>query len=155
MRSSSRWRSGGLRRTGKTLMICLDTNFLIDLVREQKRNRPGPAGAKLRRLTVAGETLTTTRINLAELWVGVVRAVDPRSERTAVRDAVADFGVLEVGSDAALVFGKVKAHLLAPGRFPGDFDTLIAAICLVNGHRLVTNNPRHFADVPGLDVEGY
>jgi predicted nucleic acid-binding protein len=41
------------------------------------------------------------------------------------------------------------------GRPAGDMDTLIAAIALAHGQRLVTRNPKHFADVPGLIVESY
>jgi tRNA(fMet)-specific endonuclease VapC len=37
----------------------------------------------------------------------------------------------------------------------GSFDRLIAAHALALGCTLVTNNTRHFADIPGLAVENW
>jgi predicted nucleic acid-binding protein len=53
------------------------------------------------------------------------------------------------------MFGRVKAMLLDRGRFTGDMDALVAAICVVNGQTLVTRNIRHFSAIPGLVVQGY
>ena len=136
-------------------MTCLDTTLLIDLMREQRRNRPGPASSKVQQLLARGERLVTTRINLAELRVGVARAADPTAERLAVEQVVAPLVVLEIAAAAADQFGVLEAHLLALGRPVGDFDVMIASVCLVNGCRLVSRNPKHFADMAGLRIESY
>ena len=136
-------------------MTSLDTTLLIDLTREQRRKRPGPASAKVRQLLAAGESLATTRINVAELRVGIARSTDRLAERVAVESTIAPLVILEVDDIASTLFGGLKAHLLNIGRFPGDFDVLIAAVCLAGGRRLVTRNRRHFADVPGLVIETY
>jgi predicted nucleic acid-binding protein len=34
-------------------------------------------------------------------------------------------------------------------------DVLIAAVAMANGQELITRNPRHFADIPGLVVATY
>jgi hypothetical protein len=54
-------------------MACLDTSFLIDLAGGGGKLRCARAATKLRHLAARGESLTTTRFNVAELYVGVYR----------------------------------------------------------------------------------
>lgn len=63
--------------------------------------------------------------------------------------------ILEFEQRAAGEFGRIKAALLAIGRPSGDLDMLIAAVCIANGQNIITRNPKHFVDVPGLVVESY
>lgn len=55
-----------------------------------------------------------------------------------------------------MIFARLAASLQAIGRPAGDMDVLIAATALsANEPILVTRNPTHFADLRGLDVQGY
>jgi len=108
---------------------------------------------KLRELVDRGESLVTTRFNVAELYVGVCRSDHPDHEEKAVAAILEDIGVLEFDDRSARVFGLVTAHLQRIGRPAGDMDVLIAATALAAGEGLVTLNPSHFADIPGLTVE--
>jgi predicted nucleic acid-binding protein len=56
---------------------------------------------------------------------------------------------------AARLFAEMTAHLRRIGRPAGDMDVLMAATALAAGHCLVTQNPAHFADIPGVVVETY
>jgi tRNA(fMet)-specific endonuclease VapC len=103
----------------------------------------------------AGEILTTTRFTIAELWVGVERAQDWQGELVAVETMIEPLAVLDFDESSARVFGRITAQLYAEGSPRGDMDILIASVVLVHGGRLVTRNPRHFAGIPGLDVETY
>ena len=135
-------------------MPCLDTNVLIDL---GNPNRPGHAlamAANVRALA-AGEALCTTGFNVAEMLVGVERAVDRVRAEGSLARAIAKLTILEFDERAAEKFGKIQAYLLKIGRPAGDMDTLIAAVCLTNAQRIITRNAKHFADVPGLMVESY
>ena len=136
-------------------MACLDTTLLIDLLRsnpERKRR----ALAKIEVLASCGERIVTTRVNLAELYVGVELFDDPEREYQRVR-GILDYinAILEFDDLAAQSFGQITAHLRRIGRPAGDMDVLIAATALANGHCLVTRNPAHFANIPHLVVESY
>jgi len=135
-------------------VACLDTTVLIDVSRRRSRRR-SRAAAKLRDLLAAGQSLVTTRLNVAELYVGIQRSDDPRREERIVRAAVQDLEILEFDDRAARLFGEITAHLDRIGRPIGDMDALIAATSIANGHVLVTHNATHFANVPLLTVETY
>lgn len=135
-------------------MACLDTSVLIDVSRRRSRRR-SRAAAKLRDLLAAGQSLVTTRLNLAELYVGIQRSDDPRREARVVSAAVRDLEILEFDDRAARLFGEITAHLYRIGQPIGDMDAMIAATSIANGHVLVTRNATHFANVPHLAVETY
>jgi tRNA(fMet)-specific endonuclease VapC len=135
-------------------VACIDTTVVVDLLR-----RHGPrlraATTKLREVITRGETLSVTRISEAELWVGIARSTDPAGEQRRVYHILATHVMLDFDAAAAQRFGQVKARLLKLGKPIGDLDATIAAICLARGERLISANPRHFADIPGLVVESY
>ena len=56
---------------------------------------------------------------------------------------------------ALSVYGEVKALLEERGLRLDDFDLLIGATALEAGMKLVTNNTRHLARIPGLDLEDW
>ena len=93
--------------------------------------------------------------NEAEFRVGGFRSSDPAHETAKIDAVLATTVILEFDDLAARTFARVKAAVLSVGRFPGDMDVLIAAVALANGEPLLTRNPRHFADIPGLIVESY
>lgn len=136
-------------------MACLDTSLLIDAAGRGGRGLKARARQKLRALLEAGEILTTTRFNVAELWVGVERSRDREAEIQAVEGILSPLAVLDFDESAARVFGRVTAHLAAAGRPRGDMDVLIASVVLVHGERIMTGNARHFEGIPGLAVEDY
>jgi len=49
-------------------------------------------------------------------------------------------------------FGEIKADLQRQGTSVDDLDLMIGASALTLGYRVVTNNCRHFAKIPGLDL---
>ncbi|TVQ24991.1 MAG: type II toxin-antitoxin system VapC family toxin [Spirochaetaceae bacterium] len=49
----------------------------------------------------------------------------------------------------------IKADLKRSGTIIADMDLVIAAIALVHKLPLVTNNPRHFARIKGLEVRSW
>jgi predicted nucleic acid-binding protein len=136
-------------------MACLDTTVLLDLLGRGGRPRRRRATDVIRRLASAGEILTTTRFNVAELLVGVARAPDRAREERAVAAALCGLQILEFDASAAQVFAEITAYLQQRGRPAGDKDVLLAAIALVNGESLVTRDIRHFARIPGLRLENY
>ena len=136
-------------------MACLDTSFLLDAAGRGGRQLRARAREKLASLVEAGEILTTTRFNVAELWVGVERTRDRPGELLTVETMLEPLTVLDFDESSARVFGRITAYLYAHGSPRGDMDILIASVILVHGERLVTRNTRHFAGIPELVVETY
>jgi tRNA(fMet)-specific endonuclease VapC len=136
-------------------MACLDTSFLLDAAGRGGRQLKARAREKPASLVEAGEILTTTRFNVAELWVGVERTRDRPGELLTIETMLEPLTILDFDESSARVFGRITAYLYAHGSPRGDMDILIASVILVHGERLVTRNTRHFAGIPELVVETY
>lgn len=136
-------------------MACLDTTVFLDLRGRSGKRRQARAEAVIQQLVLQGDALTTTRINCAELYVGVALADNPAREGQLVDDSLANIEILELDEAGAQDFARIRADLQRRGRLVGDLDTLIAAIAVSNHEPLVTANARHFADMPGLIVIEY
>jgi predicted nucleic acid-binding protein len=135
-------------------LAALDTNILIDLGNPR---RPGHAKAVAVAADVLrrSEALCTTRFNVAELRVGLERAVNRAAEEQRIARALVNLRILEFDEAAAEQFGRIQAHLFSLGQPVGDMDVLIAAVCIVHGQSLITRNQKHFIGIPGLTVEPY
>ncbi len=136
-------------------MAVLETTFVIDLMKESKRGRPGPASQKLQELTDRGEVLQIAIFTLAELFVGVAKGALPRQERTAIEQCVAAFEVLPFERSTAEIFGSIVGGLEKQGQSISDIDALIGSVALEHAEVLVTRNRKHFERIPGLRIEGY
>ncbi len=76
-------------------MACLDTTLLIDLGRRASP-RKEQAARKIEELTAKGQTIVTTRFNVAELYVGISSVPSAGGGRKGRPDSTAsirDFGV--------------------------------------------------------------
>lgn len=135
-------------------MACLDTTILIDLAAKSS-GRKGQAVAKLKELVTKGQGLTTTRFNVAELYVGISRSQHPEEEEKAIRTLLSEMEILEFDDGAARAFGFITGFLQQIGQPAGDMDVLIAATALVYGHALITRSAKHFRHIPHLIVEEY
>jgi len=136
-------------------MACLDTSLLVDLAGRGGRALQARARAKLVAVREAGEALTTTRFNVAELWVGVERSRHRDTELQAIERILEPLIVLDFDESSARVFGRLAAYLDGAGSPRGDMDVLIASVAVVHGEPVITRNTRHFEGIPGLRVEGY
>lgn len=136
-------------------MAILDTTFLIDLMKESKAHRPGPATAKLGELMQRTEDLRTAVFTVGELYVGVAKGSQPDRERQAIEQCLALLEVVGFEESTARLFGQLVGQLERQGQVIGDMDALIASVALEQDELLVTRNTAHFQRVPGLRVEGY
>ena len=136
-------------------MACLDTAILLDLSGRGGKALRDRARRKVQQLLAAGDALTTTRLNVAELWVGVERSPAPRDELQAIGKLLSPLTVLELDAQSARLFGRITARLQLAGHPSGDMDVLIASVALVHDQKIVTRNLRHFERISGLRVEGY
>lgn len=135
-------------------MACLDTTVLIDLVGSKSRYREKTL-IKIDQLVQRNETLVTTRFNIAELYVGVERSANQKSEEQVIHHLLKFISVLEFDDMAARLFGQITAYLQTIGKPAGDMDVLIATTAMASNHILITRNAKHFTNIPELIVEEY
>ena len=136
-------------------MALFDTTFIIDLMKDAKTRRHGPATQELDDLLRRGELMRVPIFTLAELYVGVIKGTQPERESQAIERCMAAFEVLHFEESTAKVFGSVVGELEKRGQVISDMDALIASVALEHDELLVTRNIKHFSRVPGLRVEGY
>ncbi|MEX0704252.1 MAG: type II toxin-antitoxin system VapC family toxin [Planctomycetales bacterium] len=136
-------------------MALLDTTLLVDLMKEVKRRRPGPATAKLEDLERRDEVLRIAIFTIGELYIGVTKGRDSALERRAVENCLQLFEVVPFDESTARVFGTIVGDLERQGNVISDMDALIASVALEQDELLVTRNVKHFQRVAGLRVEGH
>ena len=90
----------------------------------------------------------------AELRYGAERVKSPKLVAT-VEAWLGLFTIAPWDDDAARTYAKVRTALDAKGKPIGNLDVLIASHARARGATLVTNNTRHFSQVPGLHLENW
>ena len=103
----------------------------------------------------SGERVTTTRVNEAELRVGIYLANDATEERARVERVLEPLELLDLDSISTERFTQAKAHLITINRLIKNTNLLVTTITLVHGQTLITRNPQHFIDIPKLTMESY
>ncbi len=101
------------------------------------------------------ELLAITAISVAELMHGASKSAR-REENIARLDILlATLVILPFDEAAARRFGALKADLERTGSRLADLDLQIASIALSQGIPLITHNTRHFARIPGLQLDDW
>jgi predicted nucleic acid-binding protein len=117
------------------LTLLLDTTVLIDVLRARRGRREMLAG-----LIRAGHSLTTTVMNVAEVYAGMRPAEE--QETQAFLDGLECFPItLPVARRA----GRMKSALARTGRTISLADIIIAAAAIEYNATLMTDNQRDFA----------
>jgi tRNA(fMet)-specific endonuclease VapC len=122
----------------------LDTDVCIDLIRGHVPTGDSAGGR------VPLDASVVSSITLAELEVGVAKAVAPSGPRRQLDELLEQVAVADFDSAAARAYGVIRAHLEKDGTRIGPLDLLIAAHARSRDARLVTANLREFQRVPGL-----
>jgi len=94
-------------------------------------------------------------ITLSELYYGAYKSVRQQENLNAVALLASNIQVIESTAEIAEVFGKIKAGLIKTGRIIDDADIFIAAAAVTNELILVTNNIKHFENIPGIGLENW
>jgi tRNA(fMet)-specific endonuclease VapC len=131
-------------------LVCLDTSFLIDLLRES-----AAAETLLRHYEERYEPLTTTPVNAAELFDGAFSPRGKKGEVAKVRGMLERLELLEMSYSVCEKYGRLVNELRSKGVTIGDLDTLIASAAMTHRQILVTRDKAHFEKVTGLVVESW
>ena len=128
--------------------LILETTFLIDLEREERR---GQAGSAIRFL----EEQPDARLYLPFIVAGELAGGLPASGRPRWEAFLAPLYVLNSTPDICWHYGRVYRHLRDNGQLIGSNDIWIAATALAHAMPVVTRNVDHFRRVPGLELAKY
>ena len=111
----------------------------------------------LMRLEAAGDgSQAISAVTAFEVYHGAYRSPDPRRFITLFETLVLPVvEIIPFDDNAARIAGRIKAERERSGKTVASGDLQIAATALASGRILVTGNVRHFADIPGLDVENW
>lgn len=128
--------------------LILETTFLIDLEREERRAKPGPAVAFL-------EGHPDTRLYLPFIVAGELAAGLAMRERSRWEAFLSPLFVLNSTPDVCWHFGRAFRHLHDTGALIGTNDLWIAATALAYDLPVLTRNVEHSRHTPGVEVQAY
>ena len=140
-------------------MIVLDSDYLSLLEWPE-----GDSAQKiLRELKGFGpEDVATTIVSFEEQMNGWIQAIrghtevkDQIEKYRRMRRSLRSYCSINILDFDEVAAGKYASMVRQVGVLRKSFDRLIAAHALAMGLVLVTNNAKHFSDVPGLVVENW
>ena len=122
---------------------------MIDLLRGNEL-----AVERMREIENSSEAIAVAAPSVVELATGAALAESSR-EGDQLNELLSSVTTLPLDKDAALLAGKLQAELIRAGETIGHVNTTIGAIARSHGEHLLTKNAKHFARIPGLEVEEY
>ncbi len=129
-------------------MACLETTFLIDLLRGSQEIKD------LKEELEKEGLLSVAAPSVMEIWAGAMTANLSQKNKTKINELISSLSVLPLDERSAKEAGEIEAKLLKSGSTIEVEDTMIAAICIVNGEKLVTRD-EHYAKILGLKIMKY
>jgi tRNA(fMet)-specific endonuclease VapC len=131
----------------------LDTSFLVDLLRESARGKPGRATAFLEE--IEEEQLAACVHVLCELYAGAEQSRRPEQEKRRVEKLCQGFTVVYPDHRFPYVYARLLATLERAGQRIGNMDLLIATSAIVAETPLVTGNVGEFSRIAELKLLRY
>ncbi len=130
-------------------MTCLETTFLIDLLRGEK------SVSKLKDELDKTEThLSITAPSLMELWVGALLSKTSEKEKEKINSLVSSFTFLAMDEAASREAGEITFELLTTKELLDPIGIMIAGTARSHGEKLVTRD-HHYARIQGLRLLKY
>lgn len=131
-------------------MTCLDTDFIVSLLRENK-----DALRKFEELEKVQAIMTVSSITAAELVKGAYNSMDPDKEISRVMEYLESLYVLDFDFQCAKTFGRIWNDLKKRGKMINEFDILLASTIINNDEVLLTKNIKHFEKIPELKIKSW
>jgi len=125
------------------LKYLIDTDWIIDHL-----NGIESVTKKLEKFSISG--ICTSVISVAELYEGVYGSKNYEASLDALETFLEGITVLSIDQGVCKIFGRERNKLRKQGIIIGDFDLLIASICLRYNLILLTNNKKHFEKIDSL-----
>ncbi len=116
------------------MKLLLDTSILIDVLRLRNQRRE-----LLSDLVRDGHTLSTTTLNIAEIYAGMRPAEEGRTE--ALLSGLESY---ELSGSSARLAGRLKNTWARKGHTLALADAIVAATAIERGCALLTDNRKDF-----------
>jgi predicted nucleic acid-binding protein len=87
--------------------------------------------------------IATSVISVAELYEGIHGSMDYEESLKVLEDFLEGVSIINLDMEVCNIFGRERNKLRKTGKIIGDFDLLIASICLRHKLILLTNNKDH------------
>jgi len=131
-------------------MPILDTDILISFLRNKKK-----AVNTIESLIKSKTILTTTIINVGELYTGAYLSSQVAKNINAIEKLLEKFEIFEYSKEDSRIFGQIQAILIQTGKKIGKMDTIIGSIALNRNEVLFTRNIKHFEMIPRLKIKNW
>ncbi|MBS7634933.1 type II toxin-antitoxin system VapC family toxin [Candidatus Bathyarchaeota archaeon] len=128
--------------------ICLDTDFLVALLRKHPE-----AVKKAEEYDSTEAQIATTSMNAFEIYLGAFRSRNAETNVKQADDLLNSIKTLYLNLECSRKAGEILSNLLHIGESIDLRDAIIAGITIVNGYTLVTRNLEHFKRITGLSTE--
>ena len=96
--------------------------------------------------------ICTSIISVAELYEGIYGSKDYETSLDILETFLEGITVLSIDQEVCKIFGRERNKFSRQGNIIGDFDLLIASICLRHNLILLTNNKMHFERIDSLKI---
>ena len=128
--------------------ICLDTDFLVALLRDNRE-----AVRKAVEFDASQAETATTSMNAFEIYLGAYRSLEAQKNLKEAEALFESIPILSLTKESSRKSSEVLSGLLKEG-MPIDLrDAIIAGIALTEGYTLMTRNVEHFGRIIGLSIE--
>ena len=131
-------------------MVCLDTSFIIDVLRGDQH-----AKKVMDEIIADNDTTSIASPTLMELQTSIALNRRGMKEKNLIDKIRASSVVLPLDYESATRAGDIEAELILSGETIPPVDIMIAAIVLQHNEMLLTRNSKHFTHIPGLEVKTY
>ena len=128
-------------------MYLLDTNICVAILK-------GNANV-ISQFQAKYQNCYLSTLVLAELYKGVYCSTKVSQNLANLNQLANNLPHVQFDDAAALEFGIIQGELRKIGRPTGELDALIAAVARSRGDVVVTNNTRHFINIPNLTMENW
>lgn len=131
-------------------MVCLETSFIIDLLR-------GDPHAKriLDEIVSSNDTTSIATPTLMELQTSIALNARRAKEKQLIDKIKASSVLLSLDHESAILAGNIEAELILAGETIPPVDIMIGAIARQHHETLLTRNVKHFKRIPGLNIKAY
>lgn len=127
--------------------VVVDTGIWVDL----ERGKVSPEDVKA---VTGSEPVFLSPVSIAELTYGAERAQNAalRMQRHSALAQLKRSPILRIDETTGEIFGQIAAatHQRAPSHRVQDL--WLASQAIQHGFKLLTNNPKDFKDIPGLQL---
>jgi tRNA(fMet)-specific endonuclease VapC len=101
---------------------------------------------------ISADDLAVSIVSIAELNFGAYNSTKTQNNIEKIEGFKNIIHTMGITLDVADQFGIIKTYLRARGITVDDFDILIGATAIVNKLTLITNNNKHFVNMPGIII---